>query len=450
MPLDLNTFPELVQIGQAELRREKPTIDATIPGSWSRAFTTSFAGQVFSGQNGVNDVVKQAFLATATDEFLDLHGVTERLPRNTAVAASGLITLTGIAGTIVPAETTFRSSVPLLYDTLEVATITAQTRAVLSLTRAGTVVTAVTPSPHNLSNIVEVTISGAMNTQYNGVFSITVLDAVTFIYSIISSPPSPASGTIEFSGTYASVEIRAQESNENTNLVQASVVTVIDTDVVVDLDDEAIVQASGIVGGSAVESDDAYRRRLLLSRGLQEGVFTATQVQLAALGFSGNTRAFVKTPTNAGAGIAIDPAPGQTSVFILRDDDPNPVPPQGILDGTKVLVVQNGRLPAQSVEASVFVVAPTPLFTLFTFTSISPDTLTMQTAIRTQLTAFFRDEVQFEQTVFANSYIAAIQSTQDLQTGDVLQSFVISAPAGNIIVSAGEIAFYDDVGTTFV
>ncbi len=449
MPLVLTTFEDLVQIAQAELRRQIPSIDPTVPESWAEALTTSVAAAVFVISQEVKELEKQLFAVTATDDFLDRIGAYDNLPRNTATGASGLITVIGTDGTTVPISTTFSSVGQLLYDTIEIGTISDQTRSISSLTRVGTTVTAITPGAHNLSNDVPVTVINASPMAYNGTFDITVLDNARFTYQVAGSPASPATGAIEFTATYGSIEVRAQDVDVETNLARASVLTVIDTDVVVGMDNAAIVQADGLVGGSPVEGDESYRSRILLSRGLQEGVFTAEQVQLAALGLTGNTRVFVKRPTNLGVGTAIDPVPGQVSVFVLRDGDSNPVPPQNLLDDTKALVLSNGQQPAHTIADDIFVVAPVPVFTGFTFTAIDPNTPTMQAELRLQLAAFFQDEVRFEQTVTLNAYTCAIQATQDSVTGEILQSFTLSAPSGDIVITAGEIAFYDDTTTTF-
>ena len=72
-------------------------------------------------------------------------------------------------------------------------TTTAQT--ISSITSSGTTATVTTSSAHGLVTDNRVTISGATEAQYNGVFKITVTGATTFTYTMSSSTTSPATGT---------------------------------------------------------------------------------------------------------------------------------------------------------------------------------------------------------------------------------------------------------------
>ena len=141
-----------------------------------------------------------------------------------------------------------------------------------------------------------------------------------------------------------------------------------------------------------------------------------------------------------GIGNYLLPEPGQCSVFFLRDNDPNIIPTQTVLDATKDVIISDGALPANTAEDDLFVKAPTLVSTNFTFNSITPDTPTMRTAVEDQLEAFFADSVDFETDVTEASYLGDIQNTQDLQTGAFIESFDLAAPSGDITVSDGEIA----------
>ena len=68
--------------------------------------------------------------------------------------------------------------------------------AVSTLTRSGTTVTVVTNAAHGYVTGSDVEIKGATPTAYNGRWNVTVLDEVTFTFSIFSNPSTPASGTI--------------------------------------------------------------------------------------------------------------------------------------------------------------------------------------------------------------------------------------------------------------
>lgn len=443
MSLSYPTFDDLSAQIRAEFRKQLPDVDPTVFGSWARAFADGNAVLAQSIMFLVRDLEQQLFPQTATGEFLDIWGGYEGLVRKPESPSSGPLTVTGTAGTVIPTLTAFTGSNGIAYQSTAVATITAVNQVIDSLVRSGSVVTATLLAEHNLANGVEITISGATEPEYNGVFSVTVISSLEFQYTITGTPSTPATGSPVYDVDLASVSVQAVTTGTATNLESGAQLAF---DIPISgADSPALVQFEGLSGGSSEETDSEYRERILLSRSIIEGVFTPDQIKLAALSIAGNTRAFVKKPTLSvcgmgGAGTAIDPVPGQCSVFVLRDNDPSIIPSATVLAATKQAVIDDGALPAHMSEIDLFVEAPTLVETDFDFTALSPDTPTMRSAVAAQLKAFFEDVVDFETDITEASYLGAIQTTQDLQTGDFIVSFSLSNPSGDILASAGEIA----------
>lgn len=67
--------------------------------------------------------------------------------------------------------------------------------AVTSITLSGSVAT-VTHATHNVPDGTNVIISGATQTEYNGIKTISVVDANTYTYTVSGTPATPATGTI--------------------------------------------------------------------------------------------------------------------------------------------------------------------------------------------------------------------------------------------------------------
>lgn len=65
------------------------------------------------------------------------------------------------------------------------------------LTRVSTTATFVCSSPHKLTTGQLVQISGATETEYNGLFTVTVIDVLTFEYTVSGTPASPDGGSPE-------------------------------------------------------------------------------------------------------------------------------------------------------------------------------------------------------------------------------------------------------------
>jgi len=447
MSLTYPTFDELSAQIRAEFIVQLPTIDPTVFGSWARAFADGNAVLAQSISFLVRDLERELFPQTASGEFLDLWGGYEGLTRKPATGSTGYVSLPGTVGTIIPVLTDFTASNGVAHQSTIVSTIISINQTITSITRNGSTATVKLGSEHQLATGLEVILSGATQPEYNSTFIVTVTARDEFQYQVAGTPATPATGSPEYDVDLASINLEAQATGTDTNLesgAQLSLVTPI-----TGAEEPALTQFDGLTGGAIEETDDEYRSRILLSRSIISGMFTPNQVKLAALSIAGNTRAFVKKPTvSVCPGGGSSPVPGQTSVFILRDNDSNIIPSQSVLDQTKQAVIDDGALPANTSELDLFVEAPTLVETDFDFTALNPDTPTMRTAVEDNLKAFFEDTVDFEQDVIEVSYLGAIQATQDLQTGAFIVSFALSAPTGDITVSDGEIAALGEVTFT--
>jgi len=443
MPLNYPQFSDLANLIRAEFRNQLPNVDPTVFGSWARAFGDGNAALAQEISYLIRDLEKQMFPQTATDEYLDRWGDYEDLPRKSDSTASGRITLGGVATTVIPSGSTMRGSNGINYVSSSAATINAVSQAIVTLTRSGSTVTAELATDHALATGIDVTISGVTEPEYNGTFTASVGARDSFTYEISTTPTTPATGSPVYGADIADVPVVSIETGIQANLDSGASVAI--DPLITGADDSGLVQFSGIAGGAGIESNNDYRARIILSRSIISGVFTSDQVKLAALSIAGNTRAFVKIPTTSGSGGYLDPIPGQTSVFFLRDDDTPITPTTPIIALTKAAVIEEGAMPAHTAESDVFVNAPTLVPTDFGFTSLSPDTTTMRSAVEAQLSAFFEDSADFEESITEASYLGSIQNTQDLVTGEFLTSFSLSTPTGDIIVSDGEIASLGNV-----
>lgn len=68
---------------------------------------------------------------------------------------------------------------------------------VTSITRSGGTATATTSSPHGWTTGQNISVRGAVQSEYNGSFSITVTGPTTFTYAVSGAPATPATGTIK-------------------------------------------------------------------------------------------------------------------------------------------------------------------------------------------------------------------------------------------------------------
>ena len=428
----LRSLSEIINNIRADVSKLLPTLDPTIFGNWGRAFTDSNAGRHFDNQQLVAQLEKELFPQTAEGEALERWAQYEGIDRFSATGSSGVLTATGLIGNTIPILTQLRAETGNLYTTLADATITSLVTSISSLTKVGSTVTAVTSSAHGLASNIEATIAGAVETDYNGTFTITVLDDTTFTYEITGSPTTPATGTITVTCLCATVNVESNGTGTEQNLDSGALLTL--TTPISGVDAQAYAQITGVVGAQDEESDADLLIRILQSRTNPVANFNPTAIEKAARSIQGVTRVLVKR---------ITPAIGQVTVLFVRDNDDNLIPSASEVAEVEAAILE--LLPATSAEADVFVLAPTPVSTDYIFTAISPDTPTMRTAITANLQAFYADEVTFETDITEDKYRSAIIDTIDPDTGDILQSFTLSAPAGDITVTTNEIGTLGDI-----
>ncbi len=440
MPIDFPIYKEIIDRVRADIAANLPDTDPTIFGSFVRAFADSMAGRSFDIVVLQEQLLIQFFPQTATGEFLELWAGYEDLTRNPAEPSEGPVTFTGTAGSLIPKDREWRATTGKIYFTQENLTLAAQSISVSSLTRSGVIVTATTSSDHSLATGMEVTIAGAVETDYNGTYEITVTDTDEFQYTITGSPSTPATGTITAaydggSVDVESVDVENQEdidAGKSINLDSGAQLSI--TTPLAGVDANAFVGFLGITGGVVVESDEDLRSRTLQSRANPVANFNATAIEKEMRKVPGVTRVLVKR---------ITPAIGQVTALFVRDNDDNIIPDAGevaIVEAAVLAILQ-----ASSDTSDVFVKAPTPVETDYTFSAISPDTPTMRTAITNNILAFYEDEVDFETDITEDKYRGAIINTIDPDTGDTLDSFTLSTPTGDITVTTDEIGIPGDI-----
>lgn len=426
MPINTPTYKEIVNRVRADIANELPDVDPTIAGSFVNALAVSNAGRHYDNVVLISQLIKELFPQTASGEYLERWAQYEGLSRISATPSSGFITVTGVAATSIPALTEWRTSDNLLFASLSAATVAATSISVSSITcSGGTTATVTTASNHTFATGMEITIAGAVPTGYNGIWTITVLSEDTFSFEVPSTLADD-SGTTTAGYTGASIEVEAVEPGVDGNLESGAQLQV--TAAIIGLDADAFVQYLGLTGGGDEETDDALRERVLYSRANPVAHFNTSDIILTAKTVPGVTRVFVNP---------ITPYVGAVTVAFMRDDDVNPIPDAGEVQDVRDVLLE--ILPANTDPNDLVVQAPTPVSINFTFSSITPDTPTMRTAITNSLTVFFDEETEYETNIDEDKYRSIIINSYDSETGDSLQSFILATPTTDITISTDEI-----------
>lgn len=367
------------------------------------------------------------FPQTATGNYLEDWGEIKGITRNPAAKSDGFITATGTVSTSIPKDTELQSSDGFVYKTLAATTITANSISITNLIQSGGIATATTTSAHNLGTGIDVTISGANESEYNGTFTVIVTGLTTFTYSVDSGAASPATGTILAAYDIASIEVESDDFGQDTNVEAGASLTF--SSPISGVNDTAVVQYSAIGGGTDIESDEDYRTRIIEKWQSIGTPWNDTNIIAKAKEVAGVTRVFILRAT---------PGAGDTTVYFVRDNDDNIIPSPGEVTDVENKLLE--ILPDNMREIDLIVSAPTAVIVDFTFTALNPSGDTMNTAIINNLEELFATQTEVGVNLLELEYNSTIINTIDTQTGLKVQSFTLSTPSGDISISAGQIA----------
>jgi uncharacterized phage protein gp47/JayE len=433
MPLDLPTYGNIVDRIRADVRSLLDELDPTIFGSLIRAITDSNAGRHFDNVNSINQLEKELFpTIEATRESIERWAAYEGITPFESKQASGNAVFSGTPSSTILVGQQMRSANGNLYTADEEVSITTKIISVSTLTRSGSTVTATTATSHGFATGLEPTISGAVESEYNGTYPITVLNTTSFTYEITGTPSTPATGTILATCDCVSVPAISEDFGNDYNLDSGAILTLVGT--ITGVSNIGFVDASGFTGGQDTESTASLLFRTLQSRSQPVANFNEAAIRKAAFSVQGVTRVKVKR---------ITPIVGAVTILFVRDDDDDIIPSSAEVTEVKNAILL--LLQATSEESDVVVTAPTPVSTNYTFSATSPNTATMRTAIINNIEAFYRDNVDFETTISEESYKNAIIGTIDPQTGETLISFTLTSPSTDITVGTDSIGIPGDI-----
>ena len=143
------------------------------------------------------------------------------------------------------------------------------------------------------------------------------------------------------------------------------------------------------------------------------------------------------TPATGGPVFSASVALGGVQVYFTRGNDESNIP-----SASEVNTVKNKLdeiRPANTSENSLVVSAPVAVPVDFTFTALTPNTLTMQDAINANLKQFFEEATVVGVDIDEDAYRSAIKNTVDTTTGNTVDDFDVSIPVGDVAIVAGEL-----------
>jgi uncharacterized phage protein gp47/JayE len=436
MALNIKTFSDFFNMVVGKFQKELPDIDPTIDASLAKSVAASSAIAGYGLQDGLKDAVNQSFWQTADDEFLTLFGNYDQVYRYDPIKSMGYAATNGTTGTILP-QNTIISSGDLSYIAIADAIVRDYTDSI-TLTYTGGIVTAITNSIHSLSSGIELAISGATQTDYNGTFIITVLSATSFTYELTAGTLTSDTGI--YTGTYVLCQFEAMEAGQIYNLSSGASLDL----QITNIDSTIYVGYDGFSGGENQENIEDFRTREGEAHSTTPGLTTNPSLTYSAKKISGNTRVYIiRARSDGGIGTkntaGYIPQLGETVMYILRDNDASIIPSAATLVLTKQQILNDGNWSTILPEDNLMVLAPILDNQNFIFTSITPNTLTMQNAINAQLLTFFQDNADVGGTIKLQSITSFLDQIQDPITGDFLTDYTMTTPSADIVASSGHI-----------
>lgn len=406
------------------------------------------AGRIFDFFSQLKFLLINLFPDTATGSFLERWGSYVKINRLPASTANGNISINGDinASPIIPNGTQFQSSSQVQYTSIGTAIIIEQTIGVTEITRIQEIVTVKTTAPHPFAAGLVIKIEGADQTEYNGTFTIkSVPDPDLFTYDITGTPVTPATGTtITSSAEMAQVVLESVDFGTAGNLDQGEAVSLLAP--IGGIDNQGFVQFEGIIGGTNEEADASFRARILDRYQNPVSFFNVAQIEQKVKTVPDVTRVFVQS---------ITPAPGQVTIFFVKDNTQNIIPSLADRQAAKIKVfeikpahVDGGPItPPSTFDPGLGDIIFPPLFIQlvdFVFTALSPDTPSLRDAIQQNLDQLFRSGNNVGENISSFTYNCVIKDSFD-SAGTQVKDFALQAPAGDIIVGPSEIAVLGNV-----
>lgn len=359
---------------KVDVAREAPDSNPYLANSWLGSMLTAFGRRLFDFYRDLSRTVEQlfpdsAFLTDFVIRWGNIYGKTQQ----PASPANGSLAATGAAASTIPLGAVFASNGNEYSSTIS-ATISDIVISILSITRSGTTATVTTTSDHGLASNVPVTISGAVETDYNLTDAeITVTGLNAFTYQVAGSPATPATGTIEAAYTSASVSVESVLEGQDKNLIADSPLTL--QSPIAGVDNELRVDFGQIGGGTDQESLESLQDRTLDKIQNPVSHFNVSDIKDKAREVPGVTRVFVDEAGDNIGSVSVTSINrvGQIATVVTATD-------HGFSDGQRTTISGAVETEYNVIDASIVVI---DLTTFSYVVSGSPSTPATGTIIST-------------------------------------------------------------------
>jgi len=446
---------EIVNRQKADIQNALSSSNPFLKNGLLTALVESSGYRFFDIYKLIDVIQSGLFLDNYADfSVLDFWGGLVDLTLGLPTASSGQIVFSGSSDGLLIPSGSILSNGSLTYTTLVDGTLAQNSNSILQITQSSGTATIVFSGDHGLATGIDITISGADQENYNGVKTVTVINNTEATFNIDETTTSPATGTLTSIYYVTSVEVQCNDNGSNTNLSSGAALSLQNT--ITNVNNNAYVDLSGLTGGTDTETEENYKARIVDAWQNPVTNFNAASIINQAKTVDGITRVFVLRATNgvSGGAYSTDQA-GFVTIYCVKDNSDTII--TNSTDNSLVKTAILSIAPMNDVTDNINVLSLTPVAIDFTFTSISPDTTTMRTAIQENIQQFFKSKNSINGvetgeedrgTMRINDINLAILQTVDSITGKSLESYVLSTPINDVSVNDGEIVIAGNINFT--
>jgi len=363
---------------KSDVQNQLPESNPYLRNSFLQALIFGLSGRVFDLYKTEKRLLDLLFWDTTEDEYLERAAAIFGITKNAATESEGYLTIAGIAGTIVPADTRFQNSDGKEIKTLGSKTVAITTITISTLTQTAGVATATTSGSHLLASNIEVVVSGAVESEYNGTVTVSnILNSNQFQFSVSAGASSPATGSPQAVYTTASLEVQSVDQGDDNNIDEGDKLTI--TSPIAGLENDGYAQYEGLQGASDEEDDEDFRERFLFRVQNPVALFNAIAIELKAKEITGVTRVFVFNVDNTVRTISntsLTNAGNQLAIYESSS-------PHGLIDGQRVTITAAAESQYNVTGAKIIILSTAKFAYVITGTPVSPSISTPDAQVST-------------------------------------------------------------------
>mgnify|MGYP000904656875 CR=1 FL=1 len=418
---------EVVARIHADTKGELDNSNPWLPGGFLKAVDTGLARRVFDYYYQMKRLEANLWPDSDEPDYVKMWSDLKNILPLSASKARGPVVFTGTNSTDVLTGTVIAIG-ELEYTVDSTVTIESQALSVASLSASGLVAICITEEDHNMATGLSVTISGAIQGEWNQAWTpITVTGEKSFTFAVPFGISTPATGPIIATHISASADVTCSVATVDGNQIGGTELRMQSTEV--GIDDTAVVQFGGLIGGSNDESVEDWQDRVIDRWRNPQTPFNPATIADTVRSIVGNTRVWVHRAY---------PAAGEVTVYFVRDNETSIIPTAEDESNTLAAVVAIS--PGNTAEEDIHVSGPIPALIDITVANIVPNTRTMRQAIESSIDSFFKSEVEEGQDFSVDRLKAAMYRSYDFVRGENIESFLLEAPVNDSQIERGYMA----------